>query len=95
MKFYAEGHAGYAKRGEDVVCAAISALLQQAAIGLKSYLKIDISFEHKSGFLIIDLEKIDLQGLREKVDVLLESMYLTLKNIEKEYPRYFKLIEKN
>ena len=36
--FSAEGHTGFADRGEDIVCAAISVLTQTAVIGLQQEL---------------------------------------------------------
>jgi uncharacterized protein YsxB (DUF464 family) len=37
----------------------------------------------------------DIQGKREQLDVLLETMAITLKEIEKEYPRNLVVIEKD
>jgi uncharacterized protein YsxB (DUF464 family) len=31
-----KGHAGYAPHGQDIVCAAVSAILQTAVLGLES-----------------------------------------------------------
>lgn len=36
--FLVEGHAGYAPRGQDIVCAGISALVQAAVLGLREFL---------------------------------------------------------
>ena len=35
--FNASGHAGYADRGHDIVCAAVSALAQSAALAIVAY----------------------------------------------------------
>ena len=32
--FEAKGHSGYAEAGEDIVCAAVSAVMQTAVIGI-------------------------------------------------------------
>lgn len=36
----ASGHTGYAESGEDIVCAALSAIIQTAALGLTEVAKI-------------------------------------------------------
>ncbi|MDR1019206.1 MAG: ribosomal-processing cysteine protease Prp [Synergistaceae bacterium] len=36
-----EGHAGFADEGEDVVCAAVSALMQALLVGLEDVLGLD------------------------------------------------------
>ena len=40
--FYATGHAGWAESGEDIVCAAVSAVLQAAWLGLAEVRRIDV-----------------------------------------------------
>ena len=37
----AEGHSGYARKGEDIVCASLSSLMQALWIGLEEILKVD------------------------------------------------------
>lgn len=95
MRFYGKGHAGYADYGNDIVCAAVSALTQHTAFGILSYLKIDADFSTKDGFLDLNLENCTLKEKeRENADVLLETLFITLKSIEKEYSENFKLVEK-
>lgn len=36
MTIDVKGHAGYAPHGQDIVCAAVSAILQTAVLGLES-----------------------------------------------------------
>jgi len=43
IEIYAEGHAGYGKKGTDIVCAAISALLQSFVIFCEKDRRISIS----------------------------------------------------
>lgn len=39
------GHADYANHGEDIVCAAISAITCTAVLGLREYAKVDGHYE--------------------------------------------------
>ncbi len=41
--FFASGHAGWADDGEDIVCAAISTILQSAWLGLSEVAKVDVA----------------------------------------------------
>lgn len=94
IRFYGKGHANFAKKGHDVVCAAISALTQHTVFGIVDYLKIDAEVHIKDGFLDLNLGKTNItEKQREKADVLLETLVLTLKNIETEYSKNFKLFE--
>ena len=43
--FDANGHAGYAEAGEDIVCAAVSALTEATLNGLQSVVKAPVMFE--------------------------------------------------
>jgi len=36
MKIHAVGHAGYAEHGKDIVCAAISTIMQTALLGIQA-----------------------------------------------------------
>ena len=49
----ADGHAGWADAGEDVVCAAVSAILQAAWLGLTEVAKIDVAAERAGGSLTL------------------------------------------
>jgi uncharacterized protein YsxB (DUF464 family) len=51
--FFASGHAGWAQSGDDVVCAAVSAVLQAAWLGLSEVAKIDVDARRESGSLAL------------------------------------------
>jgi uncharacterized protein YsxB (DUF464 family) len=93
--FRGEGHSGYAEQGSDIVCAAISALTQNAVLGIIETLKLDAKFERQDGFLSLNLRELKLdKKSRDYADVILETLVKTLQGIENEYSAYFKLIEK-
>jgi len=72
-RFTVKGHTGYADAGEDIVCAAASSVTWSTANGLENVLSIPITYTEKDGYadcIIPDLSP----DLREKADVLLESM---------------------
>lgn len=109
IKYYGHGHTGYAEHGEDIVCASISAVSQQTVLGIINVLNIPVyvSLNADDGFLLVDItRKNDNSSMsseeynhmisenRDKVEVLMETMVIMLREIEKQYPEYLKIIEK-
>ncbi|MFH1454499.1 MAG: ribosomal-processing cysteine protease Prp [Armatimonadota bacterium] len=89
--FEASGHASFAVEGEDIVCAAASALLQSTLLGLKKILKISGRTKIKKGYLLFILNEGLSQVKIEKSQLLLETLYESLKEIKKQYPKYIKI----
>ncbi|MEW6606885.1 MAG: ribosomal-processing cysteine protease Prp [bacterium] len=92
--FSGTGHADFAKAGEDIVCAAVSALLQSTIKGLQEYVGINLEISKEKGSLEVRIKKIDQKFLQLPTDAILETLVLGLKAIEKEYRKYMKLIER-
>lgn len=82
--FCINGHADMAPYGQDIVCAAVSALAQTALLGLTMYLNRDVSYDMEEGRLSVQLHaKPDAQ-----TDAVLETMILGLLEIEKLHSDY-------
>lgn len=82
--FSINGHAGSAPYGQDIVCAAVSALAQTTILGLTIHLKRDVSYDMDDGRLSVQLNaKPD-----EQTDAVLETMILGLLEIEKLHSDY-------
>lgn len=94
VEFEAKGHADFAKSGEDIVCAGVSALLQSAITGLQEYVKINLNITKEKGQLKVKIEEINQESIQFLTDAILETLVLGLKGIEKEYSKYMKLIER-
>ncbi|WP_319202900.1 ribosomal-processing cysteine protease Prp [uncultured Ilyobacter sp.] len=93
--FSAEGHAGFAEHGEDIVCAALSTALQFPIAHLDQVLDIVPRYEiSEDGLLKVDFRGVDLKGNDRELNVLLEMMYLTVKQLAREYSEFIKLVEK-
>ncbi|MDI9441998.1 MAG: ribosomal-processing cysteine protease Prp [Firmicutes bacterium] len=95
--FEAEGHAGYAEYGEDVVCAAVSVLTQTAIIGLCKVLSIDceLDLDEESGTMFCLLPA-DLSPEKwQQAQLVLEILYAGLLDIStnEDYQRYVSLKE--
>lgn len=87
-----KGHADYAEHGEDIVCAAVSAILQNLLQGAEL---LGISAEWysaKPGKLYFKRPKELSDSSSEKLSFLLDTTIASLTEISKEYPKYLKLI---
>jgi uncharacterized protein YsxB (DUF464 family) len=83
-----KGHAGYAKRGQDIVCASVSTLVY---FFVNCVMKIDeTSIKHlqlKDGDVEISLNNI------KKIIPLLEVFQQSMRDVETQYPRCLKEVE--
>jgi len=91
--FHAEGHSGYAPAGSDIVCAGVSALLQNAVIALAELLSIPVELktEKKTGLFICRLPAALTGEQQEKADLLLRSAHLGLMRMADEYPEHLRV----
>ena len=84
--FLAEGHAGWAESGEDIVCAAVSAILQTAELGLTTYAKLALSVEKTTGRMAIHLPL----GARDREDAraILGTAELAVEALAGQFPAH-------
>ncbi len=86
-KLEAKGHAFFDKRGKDIVCAAISALLQNIYVGLSQIEDINLKYTAKDGAL--NLEILNLEVLKEnemeKINFLIDTTLSSIKAISSSY----------
>ena len=85
------GHSGYAVSGEDVVCAAVSAIAQTALLGLMHYCdEVEYDRDDKRGYLsVVVPEKSDEVG-----QGIVETAVIGLKDIASGYGTFVKVEEK-
>ena len=81
--FESKGHALYGDFGQDIVCAAVSALSINCANSLEAFTEDPFSVDSGEGFLSLRLDG----EPSEKASLLMESLLLGLTGIEKEYGR--------
>ena len=89
--FYLKGHAGYAKKGQDIVCAAVSALVINTVNAIEAFTRDDMSVSSSEEDGAVECH-FDRQPSHE-ADLLLRTMILGLKNIaeEDDYKEYIDL----
>lgn len=81
--FHIEGHSGYADHGSDIVCAAVSALSLNCVNSIDQFTEDDFSVESDEDRGLLDFELTSV--LSEQSQLLLRSMLLGIRGIEKSY----------
>lgn len=90
--FVARGHALTAPHGSDVVCAAVSMLLQSVLLGLDQVADVHPRWERKDGLLRCEVPRAALE--RESVRVLMDTMHMALVNVAAQHPDAIRIEEK-
>lgn len=95
LAFAIEGHANYAKHGEDIVCAGVSAVSVGTVNAIEELAGVELPAKMKDGWLSSDippaLSDAEADG---RVQLLLESMLVMLETISKSYGKHVVIHEK-
>lgn len=89
--FHSKGHAGYAESGQDIVCAAVSVLIINTVNSIEHFTSDVFKYaeDEKKGEIDFKIES----ELSSESDLLLNSLFLGLEGIQKEYgKKYIKFI---
>ena len=91
----ATGHSGYAEFGQDIVCSAVSTLMETLANGLTEIVKANVKVEvdeeiPKLHITLLDKDKENF----EKAQLLMETTVLGLKGVADGYRKFIRLKEK-
>lgn len=81
---FARGHAAFAEAGDDIVCAAVSAILQAARLGLEEYAGVALEVEQKPGTLSIRWP--ELARDEAAVRAIAATAELAVRQIASQYP---------
>lgn len=85
------GHSGYAAQGKDIVCSAVSAIVQTALLGLMDISEVE--YERREGFLSFTCpEATDENGIKQQA--ILRAMYLGLKDMQSGYKAFINMEER-
>ena len=85
--FRCSGHAGFAKHGKDIVCAAVSVLVLNTINSIEAFTedKFSCAQEEKSGLT----EFIIVSEVSQESTLLMDSLFFGLKGIEHDYGKRF------
>ena len=81
-----KGHAGYAERGNDIICAGVSTLIQTLIKSIEDLTADKIDYTVTSGNVILKYG-----DLSELSQVLISSFFIGCELIANTYPDYVRL----
>lgn len=82
------GHAYYAEPGKDIVCAAVTALVQSLISSLEEFTDNKIEYELLPGKAVINYRELSADA-----KLLISSFFLGLKVIEEQFPDNLKIAQ--
>ena len=93
VRIESQGHTGYADHGEDIVCAAISALLQGAALGVLKVagVKAQYRVNEQKGSLRLEIPQGIAPDARHDCNVILETLLVSVKDLAEGYSEYIEV----
>ncbi|MBR5537551.1 MAG: ribosomal-processing cysteine protease Prp [Clostridia bacterium] len=91
--FSVSGHSGYAEKGEDIVCAAITALVTMAEATINDVCGAKAKVRVKEEDARITLTLPTSCDEEETVQAVLSGMMLTLISLREEYEDYIEVLE--
>ena len=77
---FVRGHAGYAEKGQDIVCAGVSAIVYALIGWLENNLEAYVDIDETSGYVSISCEG------DEKVEAVFYMAAIGIENIANTYP---------
>jgi len=91
--FEVKGHANFAKHGEDIVCAGVSAVTVGTVNSLEELAGTVMDSRMNDGFLSAYFPADGEQGKDPQAQLLLESMVVMLNSIAESYGKYIQIKE--
>ena len=90
----ATGHSGYAEVGQDIVCSAVSTLMETLANGLTEIVKAQakVVVDEEVPHLSVTLTETDMEKCKYS-QVLMKSTLQSLKQVANEFTKYIKIKE--
>ncbi len=97
VKVSCSGHTGYAEYGSDIVCSALSSIVQSTALGLRKVIgiKLKVTRNDKKGEYCMELPKhLDADTMASS-QVLLSTLLLSVRDLADGYSEFIKLEERD
>jgi uncharacterized protein YsxB (DUF464 family) len=92
--FRVSGHANMGEYGEDLVCAAVSAIVQTAILGITEVCHISAGVSIDEGKTTCILSKDASADEIQSAGVVINTMIAGLRSIQQSYPRTLKFRNK-
>ncbi len=88
--FLATGHAGWAQSGSDVVCAAVSTILQTAWLGLSEVARVPVAGSRRSSRL--EMSWPEASRSRANVRAIVTTAARALDALAVQYPEHIRVV---
>jgi len=86
---YAHGHAEFDEHGDDIVCAAVSAILQSTRLGLEAYAHLIVDATQQSGEM--QLRWPETARDDPSVRAIVSTAELSIERIAEQYPEHVRV----
>lgn len=97
VRIICEGHTGYGVEGEDIVCAALSSIVQTGALGMLSVAgaSVDIIRDDRRGYFELVIPKDMSKQMAHDVQVIFATMMCGVRDLYEEYSDFIDLEVRN
>jgi uncharacterized protein YsxB (DUF464 family) len=92
--FHVSGHADMGEYGEDLVCAAVSAIVQTAILGITEVCHISAGVSIEEGDTTCILTKDAAEDEIQRAAIVFDTMIAGLRSIQSSYPKTLKFRNK-
>lgn len=83
-----KGHAGYAPHGQDIVCAAVSTLVQNLVVSVSELTATKIMHHMQPGWV-----EIRYGTLSDSAKILVKSFFIGIRMIAETYPDHVRIVQ--
>ena len=92
-----DGHTNYGEKGEDIVCASLSSIVQTAVLGLLmvALLEIDMKRDDEMGYLRFTLPEKMTKEQSLQASAILDTMFCGIADLNESFSDYIELEVKN
>ena len=93
LGFSCSGHAEYAEKGADIICAGISALTMSAVLALEQLTKLKLHIKENAIKGLLECNWSIIPAEMERANLVVQVMIIGLQDIATQYPEYLKVSE--
>ena len=93
VKVVCDGHTNYGEAGEDIVCAALSSIVQTAVLGLFRIAGVNLKMQKnkKKGYLMFEIPNDITESMKIKADVITNTMLLGIMDLNEGFSDFIEL----
>lgn len=87
-----DGHTGYSESGSDIVCAAISSIVQTALLGLLQVAGVNVEYTRRDDDAFLSYKLPELSGDRQiKAWAIADTMLLGLQDLYEQFSDFMEM----